>query len=84
MDISGANLAADRYLQFRDGQKLREGAAADGASELALVGELGIAIKSKDGFAIELYGPKMNWLNRASPVHGPLMNWDGLDPEKRS
>jgi type III secretion system YscD/HrpQ family protein len=67
MDISGADVSALRYVQTRDGQKLREGAAPDGTARLTLVGELGAAIEAKDGYAAVIYGPQLNWFVRKAP-----------------
>lgn len=63
LDIAGVNIIAkDRYIQTRDGQKMREGAAPDNNVRLSVVGELGIALEGKNGLATVLYGPQLNWL----------------------
>ena len=61
LDVAGINLSGQRYLQIRNGPKMQEGAAPDGASRLMVIGELGAAIQLKDGFSAVIYGPDVNW-----------------------
>jgi type III secretion system YscD/HrpQ family protein len=61
LDIAGASLA-DRYIQTRAGQKMQEGSAPDGATRIALVGELGIALQVREGMTAVAFGPDINWL----------------------
>jgi hypothetical protein len=61
LNVAGVNLSGQRYLQIRNGPKMQEGAAPDGASRLMVIGELGAAIQLKDGFSAVIYGPDMNW-----------------------
>src|SRR5262249_14109145 len=75
IDISGVSLVPSRYVQLRDGQKMHEGAPPDATSELAVVGELGIAIRGKDGYQVVIYGPQMNWMNRSYVIYGSHANW---------
>jgi hypothetical protein len=64
LDVSGASIAGTRFVQTREGLKMNEGAAPDGSSRIAVVGELGAAIQVKDGYAAVIYGPDINWLNQ--------------------
>jgi type III secretion system YscD/HrpQ family protein len=64
LDIGGANLGGDRYIQIRDGSRFGEGAAPDGTSRIALVGELGVLVRRSTGFATVLYGQSLNWVLR--------------------
>jgi len=63
LDISGANISGLRYVQTRNGEKMREGAAPDGASRLAMVGELGSIVQQKDAYFSIIYPQQLNWLN---------------------
>jgi hypothetical protein len=63
LDISGANITGQRYVQTRTGEKMREGAAPDGASRLAMVGELGSIIQQKDAYFSVIYPQQLNWLS---------------------
>jgi hypothetical protein len=63
LDISGANITGQRYVQIRNGEKMREGGAPDGASRLAMVGELGSIIQQKDAYFSIIYPQQLNWLN---------------------
>ncbi len=62
LDVSGANLAGTRFLQTRDGAKMPEGAAADGESRVAMVGELGVALQTDKAYSIVIYGGALNWM----------------------
>lgn len=64
LDVSGASVAGSRYVQTRSGERMREGGAPDGASRLALVGELGSVIQQKNGYATIIYAQQLNWLNQ--------------------
>jgi type III secretion system YscD/HrpQ family protein len=64
LDVSGASLIGQRYIQTRNGPKMREGEAPDGASRLAVVGELGAAIRGKSGYSTIIYESALNWLNQ--------------------
>src|SRR5262249_47600635 len=62
LDITGASVeSGTRFIQVRSGRKLAEGAAPDGGSRLAMVGELGVAIQVKDGISSVIFGPELNW-----------------------
>lgn len=63
LDVTGVNLGA-RYLQTRNGQRLGQGAAPDAASRLAIIGELGAAIRNPQGYAVVIYQQNLNWLVR--------------------
>jgi type III secretion system YscD/HrpQ family protein len=65
LEISGARVSGDRFVQTRTGQKLREGAAPTGATRLSHIGELGVAIQNETGFAVIIYGPRLAWLSGA-------------------
>lgn len=64
LDVSGANLTGQRYIQTRNGPKMREGEAPDGASRLAVVGELGAAVRGKNGYSAIIYESTLNWLSQ--------------------
>jgi type III secretion system YscD/HrpQ family protein len=64
LDITGASLTNGRYVQTRTGLKMREGQAPDGTSRLSQVGELGVAIQLKDGYAALIYAPEINWFSK--------------------
>lgn len=63
MDVTGASLSGPRFVQLRDGKKLREGAAPDAASRIDSVGELGVSVLLADGFGAVIYGPNINWMS---------------------
>ncbi len=63
LEISGARISGDRFVQTRTGQKLHEGAAPTGATRLAHIGELGVAIQNETGFSVIIYGPRLSWLS---------------------
>jgi hypothetical protein len=65
LDVSGASLTRQRYIQTRNGPKMREGEAPDGKSRLAIVGELGAAIQGKNGYSIIIYESALNWLSQS-------------------
>ncbi|WP_294641454.1 BON domain-containing protein [uncultured Aureimonas sp.] len=65
LDIAGANVGQDRFVQLRGGEKLREGAAPDRNSRIASVGELGVAVdRGGDGFSAVIFGTSVNWIVR--------------------
>ncbi|KAB0676840.1 FHA domain-containing protein [Aureimonas leprariae] len=64
LDIAGADLTADRYVQTRAGDKLREGAAPDRNSRIASVGDLGLAIENDGKLSAVIFGPSVNWVIR--------------------
>ncbi len=65
LDISGASTAGPlRYVQTREGAKIREGSSPDKDSRLIVVGELGAAVQGRDGYSTVLYKPTLNWLNQ--------------------
>lgn len=61
LGVSGINLLGTKFISTRTGDKMREGSAPDGESRVAVVGELGLAIRIRAGFAINVYGPELNW-----------------------
>jgi hypothetical protein len=63
LDISGASITGPRYVQVRNGEKMREGGAPDGASRLAMVGELGSIVQQKNAYLSIVYPQQLNWLN---------------------
>jgi type III secretion system YscD/HrpQ family protein len=65
LEISGARVSGERFVQTRTGQKLREGAAPTGATRLSHIGELGVAIQNETGFSVIIYGPRLAWLSSA-------------------
>lgn len=64
LEVTGASLADDyRYVQVRNGIKMPEGSAPDGATRIAVVGELGTVVQTADGNAVVLFDPDMTWLS---------------------
>ena len=51
LDVTGASLFNPRFVQLRDGSKLREGEAPDAASRIDTIGELGVSVLLSDGLA---------------------------------
>ncbi|MBC8130104.1 MAG: hypothetical protein H7Y08_07255, partial [Rhizobiaceae bacterium] len=64
LDIAGVSFSSERFIQTRDGRKMREGAAPDATSRIATVGELGLAIQRSDGYAKVLFDDGVNWIIR--------------------
>jgi type III secretion system YscD/HrpQ family protein len=64
MDVTGASLAESRYVQMKDGQKLKEGGAPDAESRLSVIGEFGAVVQKKDEFSTVIYNPTLNWLSQ--------------------
>ncbi len=63
LDIVGASLASDRYVQMRSGRKMREGAAPDASSRLIVIGRLGVAVERTSGYAAHIFSD-LDWLSR--------------------
>lgn len=63
LGVSGINLSGTRFISTRSGDKMREGSAPDGESRVALVGELGVAVRIRTGYGLNVYGPGLNWRN---------------------
>lgn len=63
LDIVGASLASDRYVQTRSGRKMREGAAPDPSSRLIVIGQLGVAVERSSGYAAHIFSD-LDWLSR--------------------
>lgn len=63
LDIVGASLASDRYVQTRSGRKMREGAAPDASSRLVVIGRLGVAVERTSGYAAHIFSD-LDWLSR--------------------
>lgn len=61
LPVVGASLEGDRYIELRDGRKLREGAAPDITSRLTAIGDLGILVRTADGTRIQTFGPDLGW-----------------------
>ncbi|MDO1583187.1 BON domain-containing protein [Rhizobium oryzicola] len=64
LDVVGADLTRDRFVQIRNGDKLAQGSAPDKNSRVAVVGELGVAIRVADTFSIVIYGENVSWFVR--------------------
>lgn len=62
LDITGVSIGPDRYVQTRDGRKLPEGTSLDTASRIASVSELGALVQIKDGNAVLVFDPAINWV----------------------
>ncbi|WAJ30489.1 FHA domain-containing protein [Antarcticirhabdus aurantiaca] len=61
IEVAGVSLLGDRFVQTRTGEKMRQGAARDRTSRLALVGELGLAFEQSTGYSTHLFGNDLNW-----------------------
>lgn len=64
MDIVGASIGNDAYVQIRSGSKLHEGSAPDESSRLLAIGELGVAVKREKSYFTRLFDSGMNWIVR--------------------
>lgn len=64
LDIVGANLAGDRYVQLASGINLEEGAAPTRATRIASIGELGVLVRTSDGYSAAVYPPSLPWVLR--------------------
>ena len=64
IDVAGASIAGERYIQTRTGRKMWEGAAPDADSRLVIVGELGVAVERNDGLSAVIFDSNLNWLTR--------------------
>jgi Inner membrane component of T3SS, cytoplasmic domain len=62
LDVTGVNLTDPRFIQLRDGSKLREGEAPDAGSRIDSIGELGLSVLLADGFAAVIYPSDIAWL----------------------
>ena len=63
LDVTGASLVNPRFIQLRNGRKLKEGAAPDAASRIDSVGELGVSILLDGRFSALIYPHDMNWIS---------------------
>lgn len=61
LDVSGVNLAGERYIQTRAGVKFRQGAAPDEGSRILTVGELGLVLERRSGYASVIFDNSLNW-----------------------
>jgi type III secretion system YscD/HrpQ family protein len=61
LPISGVDLSGQRRLALDDQRMLREGAAPDAASRVAVIGELGALVRVRDGFRLTLYPSELDW-----------------------
>lgn len=61
LPISGVDLSGQRRLALEDQRMLREGAAPDAASRVAVIGELGALLRVRDGFRLTLYPSELDW-----------------------
>ncbi|WP_378941108.1 type III secretion system inner membrane ring subunit SctD [Mesorhizobium sp. ANAO-SY3R2] len=64
LDVTGASLTGDRYVQTRKGLKLKQGAAPDERSRILTVGELGMAFEQPSGYASLIFDDTLNWLTQ--------------------
>ncbi|MGV8939888.1 MAG: FHA domain-containing protein [Allorhizobium sp.] len=62
LDVVGADVTANRYIQIRNGDKLLEGSAPDRNSRISVVGELGVAVRVADSFSVVIFGKNVSWL----------------------
>lgn len=60
--ISGANIAAERFIQFATGEKFSEGAAPTANTRVLHIGELGTVFGSDEAVAVSIYRPDISWL----------------------
>lgn len=61
LQIVGANLTGPRHVQLASGRNLTEGAAPDGATRVASIGEVGVLLRSVDGYSAAIYTPALAW-----------------------
>jgi type III secretion system YscD/HrpQ family protein len=59
--VVGVNLSGDRYVELRDGRKLREGSAPNIASRITTIGDTGILVRTAEGTQVQLFGDRMGW-----------------------
>lgn len=59
--LAGVNLVGDRYVELRDGRKLREGSAPDIASRIMTIGDSGILLRTAEGTKVQLFGDRVGW-----------------------
>jgi len=63
LDITGVHISKDqRYVQLRNGNKLRQGSLYKNIAKLAIIGELGTGMVVQKDVRVSLYGDKLNWL----------------------
>lgn len=61
LDVTGAHLIGERYVQTVDGRKLREGAAPTLASRIETIGDLGILVRVSDAYRVRLFDEALTW-----------------------
>jgi hypothetical protein len=61
LEIAGADLGQPRSVLTRGGRRMREGAAPDRTSRLALIGELGVVVQLRTALAAVAFDPDINW-----------------------
>lgn len=61
LDITGVDLAKNRFVLTRPGRKLPAGSAPDPSSRVAFIGELGLGVQLKSGLAAVIFDPEINW-----------------------
>ena len=64
LQVSGAHIVGERYLQTRSGRKMGEGSAPDVASRLLHVGALGAVVERSDGLTTVIFDSDLTWLIR--------------------
>ena len=64
LDVTGASLAGERYIQTRNGLKLKQGAGPDEGSRILTIGELGLALEQQSGYASVIFDETLNWLTQ--------------------
>ena len=62
LDMVGINLSEERYVQLRDGSKLRSGMAPNLQSRIAMIGDVGLIVRVADGYEVRLYDETLAWL----------------------
>lgn len=61
IQITGASLVQDRFLQTGDGRRLRAGMAPTVNSRLAVIGDLGALFRVEGGYQVLLYPDSLSW-----------------------
>lgn len=64
IDVAGVNMAGNRYIQTRTGQRMHEGSAPNESSRLLVIGQLGLAMETESGYAALIFGDNVNWYIR--------------------
>ncbi len=62
LEISGASLSDDPYVQSKDNKRYRTGQSTSSSSRLLAIGELGALLKEYDGYSVALWSKTTAWV----------------------